>query len=80
MTNSQYIAALKQERDLAIQYRADKIAELEKAIANVTANSKEVLTNSKNTIAVRKGFEMSGSVKHYIVSRADFNSLKEQIK
>ena len=25
-----YIAALKQERDLAIQYRADKIAELEK--------------------------------------------------
>ena len=28
MTNSQYIAALKQERDLAIQYRADKIAEL----------------------------------------------------
>ena len=80
MTNSQYIAALKQERDLAIQYRADKIAELEKAIANVTANSKEVLTNSKNTIAVRKGFEMSGSVKHYIVSRADFNSLKEQVK
>jgi hypothetical protein len=80
MTNSQYIAALKQERDLAIQYRADKIAELEKAIANVTANSKEVLTNSKNAIAVRKGFEMSGSVKHYIVSRADFNSLKEQVK
>jgi hypothetical protein len=80
MTNSQYIAALKQERDLAIQYRADKIAELEKAIANVTANSKEVLTNSKNTIAVRKGFEMSGSVKHYIVSRADFNSLKERVK
>jgi len=29
MTNSQYIAALKQERDLAIQYRADKIAEFE---------------------------------------------------
>ena len=58
----------------------DRIAELEKAIANVTANSKEVLTNSKNAIAVRKGFEMSGSVKHYIVSRADFNSLKEQVK
>ena len=30
MTNSQYIAALKQERDRAIQYRADKIADLEK--------------------------------------------------
>ena len=30
MTTSQYIAALKQERELAIQYRADKIAELEK--------------------------------------------------
>ena len=30
MTNNQYIAALKQERDLAIKYRADKIAELEK--------------------------------------------------
>ena len=28
MTNNQYIAALKQERDLAIQHRADKIAEL----------------------------------------------------
>ena len=63
-----------------LQAEAAKIAELEKAIANVTANSKEVLTNSKNTIAVRKGFEMSGSVKHYIVSRADFNSLKEQSK
>jgi len=35
MTNSQYIAALKQERDLAIQYRADKIAELEKHIASL---------------------------------------------
>ena len=30
MNNNQYIAALKQERDLAIKYRADKIAELEK--------------------------------------------------
>ena len=30
MTTSKYIAELKQERDLAIQYRADKIAELEK--------------------------------------------------
>jgi hypothetical protein len=28
MTNSQYIAALKQERDRAIQYREDKIADL----------------------------------------------------
>ena len=35
MTNSQYIAALKQERDLAIQYRADKIAEFEKHIASL---------------------------------------------
>ena len=28
MTTSQYIAALKQERDLVIQHRADKIADL----------------------------------------------------
>ena len=28
MTNSQYIEALKQERDRAIQYREDKIADL----------------------------------------------------
>ena len=35
MTNSQYIAALKQERDLAIQYRADKIAELENKIKHL---------------------------------------------
>jgi hypothetical protein len=28
MNNNQYIAALKQERDLVIQHRADKIAEL----------------------------------------------------
>ena len=28
MNNNQYIAALKQERDRAIQYREDKIAEL----------------------------------------------------
>jgi hypothetical protein len=28
MNNNQYIAALKQERDLAIKYRADKIAEI----------------------------------------------------
>ena len=30
MSLEQYIAALKQERDLAIKYRADKIAEIEK--------------------------------------------------
>ena len=78
-TMAQYEREMEGAWDLNRQLKR-QIVELEKAIANVTANSKEVLTNSKNTIAVRKGFEMSGSVKHYIISRADFNSLKEQVK
>tara|TARA_R110000796_G_C14330107_1_gene409008 strand:+ start:41 stop:301 length:261 start_codon:yes stop_codon:yes gene_type:complete len=64
----------------ALQVEVAKVLKLKGIILSVTSNSKEVLTNSKNTIAVRKGFEMSGSVKHYIVSRADFNYLKEQVK
>jgi uncharacterized protein (UPF0335 family) len=57
--------------------QAKRIAELEKEISNVTTNAKEVLADARNTLSVRKGFEMSGYVKHYIVSREDFNALKE---
>ena len=78
-TMAQYEREMEGAWDLNRQLKR-RNAELEKIILSITNNSKEVLTNSKNTIAVRKGFQMSGSVKHYIVSRADFNSLKEQVK
>jgi uncharacterized protein (UPF0335 family) len=70
----------KVERDFTRAYTeklTDRIAELEKEISNVTTNAKEVLADARNTLSVRKGFEMSGYVKHYIVSREDFNALKE---
>ena len=40
MNNNQYIAALKQERDRAIQYREDKIAELKKGISHMLTLSR----------------------------------------
>jgi hypothetical protein len=59
------------------QSAAERITELERKISNVTSNAKEVVADARNTLSVRKGFEMSGYVKHYIVSREDFNALKE---
>jgi hypothetical protein len=56
----------------------ETIAELEGKISNATSNAKEVLADARNTLSVRRGFEMSGYVKHYIISREAFNSLKEK--
>jgi hypothetical protein len=63
-----------------LQAEVAKVAELEKNILNFTSNAKEVLTDARNTLSVRRGFEMSGSIKHYIISREDFNSLKGSCK
>jgi phage shock protein A len=69
--------ALTSTEDMASNFNL-RNEELEGKISNVTNNAKEVLANGRNTQAVRRGFEMSGYVKHYIISREDFNSLKEK--
>ena len=57
-------------------------AELEDVLRDITNEAKEVLTNARNTPAVRRQLEMSGSIKHYIVPRHSIisaeNCLKEQ--
>jgi hypothetical protein len=59
-----------------------RIAELEGVLRDITNEAKEVLTNARNTPAVRRQLEMSGSIKHYIVPRRSIisaeNYLKEQ--
>ena len=59
-----------------------RIAELEGVLRDITNEAKEVLTNARNTPAVRMQLEMSGSIKHYIVPRHSIisaeNYLKEQ--
>ena len=59
-----------------------RIAELEGVLRDITNEAKEVLTNARNTPAVRRQLEMSGSIKHYIVPRRSSiiaeNYLKEQ--
>ena len=59
-----------------------RIAELEGVLRDITNEAKEVLTNARNTPAVRRQLEMSGSIKHYIVPRHSIisaeNYLKEQ--
>jgi hypothetical protein len=59
-----------------------RIAELEGVLRDITNEAKEVLTNARNTPAVRRQLEMSGSIKHYIVPRHSIisaeNCLKEQ--
>ena len=77
MSLEQYKDANRKELWDILQIQVERIAELEKEISNVTTNAKEVLADARNTLSVRKGFEMSGYVKHYIVSRGDFNALKE---
>jgi hypothetical protein len=69
---------IRTDNSTVIESLNNRIAELEREILNVTNNAKEVLANGRNTQAVRRGFEMSGYVKHYIISRVDFNSLKEK--
>ena len=54
-----YIAALKQERDLAIQYRADKIAELEKVLTLV---KKDLLMRAEEDSDGCKVVDLSSSI------------------
>ena len=57
-----------------------RIAELEGVLRDITNEAKEVLTNARNTPAVRRQLEMSGSIKHYIVPRRSIISAENYLK
>ncbi len=76
-SDTTYIELLRMAHE-SLDSKDKQIAELKEKILNVVSNSKEVLADARNTLSVRRGFEMSGYVKHYIVTRADFKALKEQ--
>ena len=57
-----------------------RIAELEGVLRDITNDAKEVLTNARNTPAVRRQLEMSGSVKHYIMPRHSIINAKNHLK
>ena len=76
-TKETYIELLKMAHE-SLDSKDKQIAVLKVKILNVVSNSKEVLAVARNTLSVRRGFEMSGYVKHYIVTRADFKALKEK--
>jgi hypothetical protein len=48
-----------------------QVLKREVLLKNVKKNLKEVKSNSKNNSAVRKGFELSGSLMHYKMDRCD---------
>jgi len=58
----------------------ERIAELEGVLRDITNDAKEVLTNARNTPAVRRQLEMSGSVKHYIMPRHSIINAKNHLK
>jgi len=63
-----------------IRRQSKRIAELEGVLRDITNDAKEVLTNARNTPAVRRQLEMSGSVKHYIMPRHSIINAKNHLK
>ncbi len=72
-----YIAALKQERDLAIQYRADKIAELEKRLIAPTDSGVVALDSICEKFNSNKESDLT-ELTCSIWNKAFFEALKEQ--
>ena len=53
---------------------------LREAAQLVLEDAKPIYTTSKNSAAVRKGFEVGGSVKHYEIRPQKIHKLKSALK
>jgi hypothetical protein len=80
-TMEDYSLNMERKREV-IRALKKRNTELEGVLRDITNEAKEVLTSARNTPAVRRQLEMSGSIKHYIVPRRSIisaeNYLKEQ--